>query len=1038
LAFTMGQPTTTTVLAENFDGATAPALPAGWASSATGGQSAWVTSTAAKDTSPNAAFSAEASSAGVNELDSPAVTLPAGAAQLSFRNNYNMQSSRDGGVLELKIGSGSWIDITNAGGRFVTGGYNSTLRSSGSNPLAGRSAWSGNSSGFLTTVVKLPAAASGQAVQLRWRCGTDSSTSGSGWYVDTVSLTSSNYTCCSQYADLAVTLTDAPDPVLAGQSLTYTLGVTNLGPSPAASVTLTDTLPAAVSFVSASPGCQRLAGQVVATVGALPSGGSTNFVVVVTPLVGGLLTNTLTVGTPTADPATANNTVAVVTTAHAAPAVTTQPAGVTAPVGSNVTFQVVATGDAPLSYQWRFNGAAMSGAAASALTLTNVQHAQAGTYSVLVSNTYGSAISPNALLTLLDPWITAQPQNVTVAPGAAASFTVGASGTGPLAYRWFHNAAPLADGTNVTGSQAATLQVSQVGLGDIGTYSVVVSNLYGQTASSNAVLTSYFPAVIATAPASQTVLAGSIATFTALVYGSSPLATYWQRGGTNLVDGGKLSGSTTASLTVSNVQASEMGAYTLVTSNAYGMSTSPPAMLAVWPVLGWGRDDYGQSDIPVGLTNPAALAAGLYHDLVLRGDGTVSAWGGGSSNTGSSPNYGQAMVPAGLSNVAAIACGTYHSLALGGDGTVTAWGAGTTNSGVSPQYGQSIVPPGLTNVTAIAGGSYHSLALKADRTVTAWGAASYGQTNVPAGLSHVVAIAAGAFHSLALKANGTVVAWGAGTNNSGSQQQYGQSMVPADLSNVVAVAAGSYHSLALKADGTVVAWGYNSSGQTNVPVGVTNAVAIASGYLHSLALLRDGTVAVWGSSNFGQTNLPIGLADVTALAGGGNHTLALENHGEPAITVQPFGQVLAAGSLLQLQVLAAGVQPLSYQWRLNGADLPSATQSSYSVAAAQAVDAGTYSVIVTNTLGQASSVTALVSVSSAPVMVSFGLQQNGSFVINGSGSAGQSYVLLVASNCLPPLVWRPFQTNQADSQGLFQFTDSGAATQWQRFYRLSP
>jgi uncharacterized repeat protein (TIGR01451 family) len=1037
-SFLLGQPNVTTILSQNFDGVTAPALPAGWASSASGAQSAWVTSTANKDTAPNAAFAAEPSAVGLSELDSPAFALPAGAAQVSFRNRYNSQSGRDGGVLEIKIGSGAWTDITNAGGSFVSGGYNSTLSTSRSNPLPGRGAWSGNSSSFITTLANLPAAASGQTTQLRWRFGTDSSTSGSGWYVDTVSVTSSNNVCCSPSADLAVALTDSPDPVLTGQSLTYTLTVTNLGPVTASSVTLTDTLPASVIFVSASPGCVNVGGIVVATVGTLPNGGATNYSVLVTPTASGLLTNTLTAASPTADPNLANNTVAIVTTAHAAPAITAQPASQAVLPGTNATLQVAATGDAPLSYQWRFNGGNLAGALASTLTLTNVQQAQAGTYSVLVTNNYGSVVSSNAVLTVLDPWITSQPQSVTVAPGTAAAFTVGAVGTGPLAYQWFKDTVPLADGTNITGSQSATVHVLQVQLADLGNYSVTVSNLYGQVVSSNATLVSHFPAVISTPPASQTVPAGSVVSFTVEASGSSPISFQWQRGGTNLADGGKLSGSTTASLTVSNVQAADMGSYSVVVTNAYGGATSAPAALLVWPLAAWGRDDYGQTDIPGGLSNVTGIAAGFYHGLAVRADGTVAAWGAGTSNTGVSPNYGQALVPAGLSNVTALAGGAYHSLALRADGTVAAWGAGTNNTDVSPQYGQSLVPAGLSNVTAVAAGAYHSLALRADGTVAIWGDNTYGQTNVPAGLSGVVAIAAGAYHNLALRTDGTVVAWGAGTTNSGTQPQYGQSLVPAGLSNVVAVAAGWYHSLALKADGTVAAWGYNSSGQTNVPAGLTNTVALAAGYLHSVALQNDGTLVAWGSSAYGQTNNPAGLANVARVAAGGYHNLALQSSGGPTITVQPFSQTGLFGAPVQLLVLAAGAPPLAYQWHMNGSNLPGASLNSYTIPAMQLSNAGTYSVLVSNALGTALNANAVLSVPGPSMIASLTLQTNGSLVLNGSGFAGQTYVLLAASNVVPPLVWTPLQTNQAGSQGLFQFTDPGPATQARRFYRFSP
>src|SRR5260370_6039138 len=70
----------------------------------------------------------------------------------------------------------------------------------------------------------------------------------------------------------------------------------------------------------------------------------------------------------------------------------------------------------------------------------------------------------------------------------------------------------------------------------------------------------------------------------------------------------------------------------------------------------------------------------------------------------------------------AIAAGTFHSLALKSDGTLIAWGYN--------MYGQRTVPANLTDVIAIAAGGNHSLALKVDGTVVAWGDNSYGESTV--------------------------------------------------------------------------------------------------------------------------------------------------------------------------------------------------------------------------------------------------------------------------------------------------------------------
>lgn len=189
------------VLLENFDAATPPALPSGWGSTAQGAQVAWVTSTTTNDTAPNAAFVADDAGGGVSVLSAKNVTLSTGTAQLTFRHYYVMEAgpgpvAYDGGVLEINIANTGWQDIINAGGAFVQGGYIGRINSHYSNPLAGRMAWSGNSGGFITTVVDMPPNSLGKTNQLRWMLGSDVSNGNPGWYIDSIGITNSIYSCC--------------------------------------------------------------------------------------------------------------------------------------------------------------------------------------------------------------------------------------------------------------------------------------------------------------------------------------------------------------------------------------------------------------------------------------------------------------------------------------------------------------------------------------------------------------------------------------------------------------------------------------------------------------------------------------------------------------------------------------------------------------------------------------------------------------------------------------------------------------------------
>ena len=113
-------------------------------------------------------------------------------------------------------------------------------------------------------------------------------------------------------------------------------------------------------------------------------------------------------------------------------------------------------------------------------------------------------------------------------------------------------------------------------------------------------------------------------------------------------------------------------------------------------VVAWGYNGNGQTNVPVGLTNVTAIAAGGNHSLALKSDGSVVAWG---ANT-----YGQATIPLGLTDVVAIAAGSDHSVAVKTNGTVVAWGLNTT--------GQASVPAGLNRITAVAAGWNHTLVLR--------------------------------------------------------------------------------------------------------------------------------------------------------------------------------------------------------------------------------------------------------------------------------------------------------------------------------------
>jgi alpha-tubulin suppressor-like RCC1 family protein len=318
-------------------------------------------------------------------------------------------------------------------------------------------------------------------------------------------------------------------------------------------------------------------------------------------------------------------------------------------------------------------------------------------------------------------------------------------------------------------------------------------------------------------------------------------------------------------------------------------------------------------------TTTPTIAAGAYHSLALKSDGTVWAWGengvGQLGDGTTTDRYSPVQVQS-LNNIIAITVGPSSSFAVESDGTVWGWGYhgfGLLGSGVTTNRTTPAQISGITDVCSIAAGSRHVLALKSDGTVMTWGDNQFGQLgnrnfiniDMPVqayNQNNVVAIAGGAFHSLIVKSDGTVWGWGRG----GVRMNYGSdSPTPAqvqNLNNVTAVAGGVWQSSVLKSDGTVWTWGlpnyfgdldYDKTADTKIPMQVqnlNNIIAIAEGDYHSLSVKSDGTVWAWRNNSYGElgngtnasSSVPVqvkNLSNIVSVAGGSSHSLALKSDG---------------------------------------------------------------------------------------------------------------------------------------------------------------
>jgi hypothetical protein len=173
----------------------------------------------------------------------------------------------------------------------------------------------------------------------------------------------------------------------------------------------------------------------------------------------------------------------------------TQPKSATVTVGSNVTFTVTAAGATNLVYQWFTTGSTTNfanGLTNSSLIITNVQLTNAGSFHVVVSNSFNSVTSAVVTLTVnavsnFPPVITLQPQSQTVASNATASFSVTASGTAPLFYQWVFVGSSFIPAA-IPGATNTTLTITNVQTTNQGLYFANVTNNFGSTNSQSATL----------------------------------------------------------------------------------------------------------------------------------------------------------------------------------------------------------------------------------------------------------------------------------------------------------------------------------------------------------------------------------------------------------------------------------------------------------------------------------------------------------------------------------------------------------------------
>jgi uncharacterized repeat protein (TIGR01451 family) len=663
------------------------------------------------------------------------------------------------------------------------------------------------------------------------------------------------------------------------------------------------------------------------------------------------------------------------------PFIIAQPTNQTVIAGGNVSFQVAAAGSAPLGYQWWINGTNAVGGNANSLALTNVQASQAGGYSVVVTNVAGSVTSSVANLTIgMPPAITQQPASQTVIQGGNAMLSVVASGDAPLTYQWRFKSIAISGGTG------SSYTVASASAADAGAYDVLVSNAYGTVSSAAAQLTILVPPSINNQPANSTVIVGASASFQVSASGTAPLGYQWWFNGTNAVGGN------TNSITLTNVQVSQAGGYTVVVTNSAGMATSLVAVLTVGTPPGIAQQ-------PASLTVVKGQDANF--NVSSTGDAPFSYQWRFNGNVINGANNSSYTVAAATETNA----GRYDVVVNNPFGSITSSVAQLTVL-VSPS-----VAAQPTNQTVLAGGT-------AIFQVSASGTSPL-----------------------------TYQWWFHGTNSVGANTNI-LTLINAQVSQM-----GAYIVVITNVVGSV------TSSVANLTIGMPPAITqqpsnatVVQGQSTTFSLVSSGEAPLsyqWrynGATITGATTPKYLLAGVTAAEAGAYDVVVSNAYGTvtsavaqltvlipPSISGQPTNQTVLVGGNANFFVTASGMAPLTYQWSLNGTSIPGATAATLSLTQIQANQAGTYAVLVTNSVGSVNSTGAYLKILVPPVITG-PLIPGTNVSVQVSSESGLSYLLEYKNNLQDPS-WNPASAWTPGTGGMIRVSDTNALTS-SRFYRV--
>ena len=653
------------------------------------------------------------------------------------------------------------------------------------------------------------------------------------------------------------------------------------------------------------------------------------------------------------------------------PVLTNQPQSQEITQGQTAIFAAGATGTVPLNYQWIENGSALTGITNSTFVISNAQGSDSGTYSVTVFNLFGSTSSTNAVLTVdTPPVITTQPASLNVPVGGNAAFTVAATGSQPLQYQWFNSGGGILNATN------STYAIADVSLGQADNYYVVVTNFVASVTSSVAMLAVGYPPAISTNPVSQTNAFGSTAVFSCTATGPLPMNYQWFQNSTNLI------GQTNATLTLTNLQLTNVGSYNVILANAFGSITSSIAILHISP--GMVTQPTNQIVMPGSLVVFNSLANGepsLSYQWQLNGTNLAdnSIYSGSITST---LNLSAALTNT-LGNYTVVVSSFYGSSTSVVATLSYAFQAISTfdYSGVVQPY---IVPVGVTNLwISLSGGGgasgsgagpgpggsggYSCAIISVSPLSTLTFSVGSGGNETNAGFSPLSGYAGGngsdnyadigfgggggAATIILMPDGGSIISGGGGGGGGGEAYggSGGSSILVSATNTQTAGANAATNTGGYPGGGGGGGAAGGSGGGVNGGGGVGFAGGGNGVYEQYGGLGSGGGGGAGGSllptnylySSFQWTFTNVSTPDANGL-------ISIVANPIPYINQQPAAQVAIAGSPAQFNVAVSSPVPLSYQWFMNGAVVQNGTNSSLQFTAVTPQDAGSYFVVITN------------------------------------------------------------------------------------------